>query len=400
MERALRVYALYVPLQRAHFWASIFFLYFSARFDVAEVLALEAVYYSSVVLLEVPSGYLSDRVGRVPTLRISAAAGVLACLLFLVGGDRFVLFAAAQFSIAVCFSFVSGTDAAWHYDTLVSLGKGEEFAAREARLQRNGLLAKAGSGLVGGAVGVFDLRLAYALSLGAAVLAFATTLRLREPPHEHDAFAAEGFVRQLGACVRELRRPLLAWLFAYVVLQTTLEHVPYEFAQPYVAAVLGESVVSPGRTPLLTGVVTASIAAVGAFAAGLSLGLRRRFGTFGALLCVTALQVGVIGAMASGIHAAVLPLIALRSVHPAVSQVLVRAEVTPRLPRSLRATFLSLQSLVGRLGFSGVLLALGAVAGAAHEADADVLRRVLAVCFVLGAAGLAALLATRRAERA
>ena len=47
-----------------HFWYPIFFLYFLARLPLVQVLQLEAIYYAGVVLLEVPSGWFSDRIGR------------------------------------------------------------------------------------------------------------------------------------------------------------------------------------------------------------------------------------------------------------------------------------------------------------------------------------------------
>ena len=72
LERNLRLYSLYVPLSRFYFTAPVFFLYFSERFPIDRVLQLEALYYFAVVALEVPSGYLSDRLSRSAVLRTSA----------------------------------------------------------------------------------------------------------------------------------------------------------------------------------------------------------------------------------------------------------------------------------------------------------------------------------------
>ena len=62
LERNLRIYAVYAPLTNALFWAPVFFLFFSERFPIERVLQLQSIYYVTVVLLEVPSGYFSDRV--------------------------------------------------------------------------------------------------------------------------------------------------------------------------------------------------------------------------------------------------------------------------------------------------------------------------------------------------
>ncbi len=259
--RNLTIWRYAAPLGQAFFWAPIFFLYWNSILSVERVLQLEAIYYFAVVLLEVPSGYFSDRVGRIATLRLSSVFGVLAyCLFFF--GDSFGTFVVAQACLATHFSFRSGTDTAWHYDLLEELGLEDEFAAREARLARTSFWVRSVCALVGGVVGTFALSGGYALSCAAAavvaVLMFASQ---EQAPTESDR--AGSFVRQLGLSISRLANPWLAWLFAYVVLQTTLEHVPYEFAQPYIAAVLGSVGADVAQTPMATGVILAFVALIG-----------------------------------------------------------------------------------------------------------------------------------------
>jgi len=399
LERNLRLYSLYVPLSRFYFTAPVFFLYFSERFPIDRVLQLEALYYFAVVALEVPSGYLSDRLSRSAVLRTSALAAVIAAGLFLFGGDEFALFAAAQIAIAISYSFASGTDTAYHYDTLVGLGRENEYASREATLVRNGLLATAAAALCGGLVGALDLRFAYALSLAAGLVTALVTLGFGEPPRVSSESHPNGPVAQLRECTQQLRRPVLAWLFVYVLLQISLEHVPYEFLQPYVALVLGEEAGSVERTPIVVGFLAAVVAVLGSLAAAGSVRLRRALGVAGALLAVTALQAVLICVMGAVVHIAVIPLLLLRSVYPAVSNVLVRAEITPRVPQHLRATYLSIHSLGGRLGFSALLLSLSVLAGEGEWADAETLSTLLRGCALLAVFGLIALTLSRRALR-
>ena len=59
--------------------------------------------------------------------------------------------------------------------------------------------------------------------------------------------------------------------------------------------------------------------------------------------------------MAAGVHPALLPLVALRSVPTALSGPILAAMIHPRLPSQVRATWLSIQSLAGRLSFAAVL---------------------------------------------
>jgi predicted MFS family arabinose efflux permease len=356
------------------------------------VLGLASLYYAAVVVLEVPSGYLSDRMGRIPTLRLSAGAAVAAYACFVFGAS-FPVFGLAQVLLAISFSFASGTDVSFHYDTLQGLEREESFAVREAHIRSRGLLATSAAAVAGGGVGMIDLRFAYVLSLICAIAMGVVVVLMREPPR--DCARQPGrIVDQLADCARQLRRPMLGWLFAYVVLQTTLEHVPYEFIQPYLAAVLGEPATSVRETPLASGVVTALVAGIAAIAAGGSVWLRDRFGLGRVLLAVTALQGFIIAVMGWLFHPLVIPLILLRSCHPAISGVLVHAAIAPRIPQLQRATYLSIHSLAGRLGYAVVLLGLARLGEGAPN-DPGTLASMLQWCTALAIVGWIALALTR-----
>ena len=70
MSRNARPYPWYALTSNAYFWTPMFVLYFLEHMSLADVLRLEAIDDIAVVVLEVPSGYFSDRIGRQPTLLI------------------------------------------------------------------------------------------------------------------------------------------------------------------------------------------------------------------------------------------------------------------------------------------------------------------------------------------
>lgn len=399
LERNLRLYPWHQLAAETLFWGPIFFLFLSERFPVDQVLQLSAIYYVSVVALEVPSGYFSDRISRVVTLRISNVAMAGAYALFVLGAPSFPVFALAEITLALGFAFRSGTDTSFHFDTLAALDRDAEFGEREAWVNRNSYLAIAGSAVVGGAVALVDLRLAYAVQVLFSVLALGIALSLSEPPRHEDGFAHPSFFHQLRECARFAAKPYLAWVFAFMILMTTTAHIPWEFAQPYVAAVLGESVQSVERTPLATGLLHAVIAVVGAVAAARSIRLRDRLGVGGVLMAVTALQAILIIGMALVVHPVVALLLVTRSVQPAVSHVVVSAAIVPRVPQAQRATYQSLHSFAGRLGFAGVLYALSGLSGPSGVADPQAIGTMLRAAAVLTVVGLGLLLVTRGALR-
>ena len=401
LDRNAALYPLYQVLFNAYFWLPVFFLYFSEHLPLGRVLQLEAIYYATVVVLEVPSGYLSDTFGRRRTLLISSAALIASYVLFFFGPqltDRtFEVFALAEICLAAGIAFNSGTDTALHFDTLSALGRAGEYASREASAHRYALLGGAVAALVGGAAAAWQLRLAYGLSLLAALGLVAVAALFTEPGHV-DETPQRGFLSQIGSCLGQLSNRSLVWLLGFAVLMIVINHVPYMFYQPYIDLLVDKRDIHlPGKgSPLVTGLVTAAAMILASGAVARSIRIRDRIGLAPTLLLATLLQVVIMGAMGLLLHEVVLVLILLRSVPAALMQPPLRAAITPQLPRSLRATYLSLQSLAGRLAFSGalLLLSLGLEPGAKPEWPA--LSSMSLVCSGVGAAGLLVLAATAR----
>ncbi|MDJ0839826.1 MAG: MFS transporter [Acidobacteriota bacterium] len=383
--RNLRLYPLYALAFNCYAWTPVFFLYFSQNLPLAAVLRLEALYYAAVVLLEVPSGYFSDRVGRKATLLISSTAMCLSYALFTLGGS-FEVFAAAQVLLAVGISFNSGTDVSFHYDSLAELGRAGEFGAREARITRNNLFANGFASFAGGAVALFALRYAYALSFATALVGLVVALFFKEPGRDHRQRAA-GFLTQLGRCLACLRNPLLAWLFFYCVGMIILDHIPYELYQPYLD-LLGERAawLPQEGTPLTAGLVMAVSLFLGAPVAGYSIRLRDKLGLKPALLSATLMQTVVIASMGWFLHPLVVALILLRNVPAALKTAPLNAAIAPRVDTSLRATYLSLQSLVGRLSFSITLAGLSLMFAPGDHPDWPALSRISQTSTVIGVA--------------
>ncbi len=378
LTRSVRLYPIYAPLTQAYFWLPVFFLYFNQHMPIEQVLRLEAIYYVAVVILEVPSGYLSDTLGRRLTLLISAVSAIFAYALFFLG-DSFDVFVLAQIGLAASMAFRSGTDTSFHYDLLKCLGREDAYPQREARITRNVFIASAGAALLGGVVSIYALRVAYGLSLLAACVAFVLVLLFAEPDRESSsARQASGFFSQIRACFAYLGQPVLGWLMLFSVFMTVINHIPYEFYQPYIQLLGGEA-----STPLLTGLHTALTMGIAAWFARQSIRLRDHLGTRSALMLSAGVQVVLISMMGFFFHPVVALLLAFRSVPRALMIAPLNAATVPRLQQHHRATYLSIQSLIGRLSFSLCLVLLAGVS----EGPDVALSHTLLHCAVFAIAG-------------
>jgi MFS family permease len=388
VERNLRLYPAYQACRHLLFWLPVFYLYFASVLPGAQALLLEALYFGGVVLLEVPSGYLSDRFGRRPTLILAMLASATGCLLF-VCTSSFASFAVAQLCFAAGMAFNSGTDSALLYDSLATLDRGGEVAVREGEAQRLAFATLALASFTGGLLAGVDLRLAYGLSGLGALAGLGVALRFQEPPRTGPP-AAEP-VQQLRDCVGQLKHPVLGWTFLYAVGMTVFDHVPYELFQPYLELLFARHDLGGyAVTPPISGTLVAVMMLVASWFSGQAVWVGRRLGLIQALVLTVALQGIVITVMAIWLHPLVAALMIFRNVPAALRRPLLAGAIQPRLRSGLRATYFSMQSLAGRLAFSGALaLASWSVLGTAGELDAGSLAALLRI---FGVAALAQLL--------
>ncbi len=358
MQRNLRLYPWYVGLFHAYFWLPIYFLFFNSKLDLSDVLYLESIYFFSVVILEVPSGWFSDTFGRKHTLVTAAIFLCIAYALFLIA-DSFEFFAVAQVFLAGGIAFNSGTDTSLLLETTQALNEEEIYAAEEAKATKFNFLGTASAGLLGGIAAIPNFRGAYVLSFVGAIVLLWISLRFTEPSQRKKEDRVN-FIAQIFSCFKLLRNTHLLWLSLFAVFMILINHIPYEFYQPYVEELAKEYSVLK-TTPLLTSIHLTITMLFAAWVASQSIKIRDRIGTTSTLLSAGGLQVLMMTIMHFFVNIPAAILTLLRSCPRALMTAPLNAAVAPNVPTSQRATFLSMQSLFGRLGFSLTLATFGAL---------------------------------------
>jgi MFS family permease len=354
----IRRYPWYLFFRDCYFWGPAFFLYFSSIMSLSQVLWLEAVYYLSVAVMEVPSGHISDRLGRKITLVGSSACLAVAYLLFFTG-QGVATFALAQVFLAAGFAAASGTDTAFHYESLGGVNRQGDYATLEGRALGFSLRAGAIGALAGGLMAAGQLRWIYAASFAAALVSLVIAVGFTEP---QDRDRPERMPISMGKQVSGLMGKALSGRFRfftlYFIAMTILIHFPYEFYQPYMANVM-EGLGRPVQmTPGVTGAHLALTMLMASLFTGVAGRIRHRCEIRRVLLGSALFQAVLICFMALAVHPLVAVMLVFRTVSRALSTPLVNAELSPLLEPHERSTYLSLLSLLGRLGYGIVLLVL------------------------------------------
>lgn len=387
MQRNIALYPWFKFVQQLLFWQATWFLYFEARLSAAEAILLYVVADLATTALEVPSGYMSDRLGRRKTLLAAAIAYLLATALLVVG-DGFAQFALANVLLGAAWAFASGTDSSLLFQSLRAEGRASEVEAQELKAWRFSFAALALSALIGGALALYGERLPYIATLAAALGLLVLTALLREPP----ASPQLGHRDNLRAIGASLGHPTLLWILCLWLATYAFSHIPFVFGQPYIR----EAMTAAGyaaETPLVSGLVTFLMMTLSLAVSLIAPALRRALGLAAILLLALGIQVGLTAALALSNNLFVIALLLLRMVPDSLSTAFMLARIQPLLPDTVRATYLSLQSLAGRMAFSAALTlaALYAPADAAIAyADMQVILTAFTALGVVLLIGLAA----------
>lgn len=368
MARNVAIYPWFKFAWSLLFWQAIWFLYFQEAVSPAAAIALYAVYDISVTLLEVPLGVLSDRMGRKKTL-VSAAVAAAVGSALLAMGDSFAVFALGQAFIGAGAAFASGTDSATLYESLAASGRAEEVEAQETRALQFSLWGFSLSALAGGAVALWSFEATFWAAAVAMIGAGVLALCLTEPPKRLNS---EQPLAQLPAMRQALTQPVLRWIFVLSVAMYGFSHLPFVFGQPFIDTALGQ-IGMGAETPLVSGGVTAVMMGLSAVASLFALKLKGRIGLTNILLLAFGMQIGLIAVLTWTQSWLAIAVLFLRIVPDALSHPFKMGRIQPLLRDEVRATYVSVQSLAGKLAFSvSLLMAAGAASDVAALPYSDI----------------------------
>lgn len=390
MRRNIDLYPWFKFVQQLLFWQATWFLYFESQLSAAEAVLLYVVADLATTVLEVPSGYMSDRLGRRKTLLAAAVSYVLATGLLVVG-DGFAQFALANVLLGAAWAFASGTDSALLFESLKAEDRTSEVEAMEMKAWRFSFAGLALSALTGGLLALFDPTLPYVATAVAALGLLVLTTLLREPPPAPAADHRET-LRAIGA---SLGQKTLLWLFCLSLASYAFSHIPFVFGQPFIREAMAAAGYAD-QTPLVSGAVSFLMMVLSIAVSLVAVPLRRAIGLPGVLMLAFGMQVALTAALAVSNSLVVIALLLLRMVPDSLSSAFLLARIQPLLSDTIRATYLSLQSLAGRIVFSASLsLAALYMPGDAALAYGDL--QVILTCFSgVGVVVLAALWASAR----
>ncbi|MBU3191607.1 MFS transporter [Clostridium bowmanii] len=148
-----------------------------------EIMVLQSISAIAVVLFEVPTGAMADKIGRKESILIGAFLWAIS-LGFYVVGKSFTMFILAEVIFSLGATFKSGADNALIYDSLKVMGREKEFQSIEGKARSFALYAQAVGSIIAGFVYEVNKNLPFLISVVFMLVTIIITLRFKDPPIE------------------------------------------------------------------------------------------------------------------------------------------------------------------------------------------------------------------------
>lgn len=311
--------------------------------SLSQILLLQGIFAVAMVVMEYPSGYISDRVGYRAALTAASLLGIAGWGYYTVA-TSFQDVLIAEILLGISTSFISGTDSALLYESLKETREEASYSRCEGRSTFFGQTGEAAGALFAGVLFARHPFAPFILQVLIWVLALALTRGLTEPRREQRHFG--GHLKEALASARfvfiENRRLRMTILLSIVLGLSSF--YPVWLIQPYMRE-CGVSLASFGP-------VWAGANMIVALCAVLSHRIRSFLGDRGMILLLVLLVWG--GYLGLGLAVGVWGflcyylLTAMRGMRGPFLLHLTQAEI----PSATRAGMLSLQSLCFRLLFA------------------------------------------------
>ncbi|MDD5738838.1 MAG: MFS transporter [Candidatus Pacebacteria bacterium] len=163
------------------FFAPVAIIYFQkVTGSFALGMSIFSVAYVSSAIFEVPTGVVSDFLGRKKTTILGAACSAICIALYAVGISYWVLFLGALFQ-GLSRAFYSGNNDALLMDTLKETGQEKEYHSHLGKISSMFQIALAGAAIIGSLMASKSFALVMWASVVPQVCAFIVALKIKEP---------------------------------------------------------------------------------------------------------------------------------------------------------------------------------------------------------------------------
>lgn len=311
---------------------------------------LESIFHGTSLLCEIPSGMLADRFSYKTNLYLARLASIVSSILILFGQGNFWIYALAMMVSAWSYNFDSGTSNAFLYDSAVEAGQKDRYLQISSFLSGVAEVTRTLGTVVAGFFIHGALAWTYLIAIGLSFLSIILIYFMKEPMakrEKNEVLTFKMIVQQVRKEWQE-KPVLFYWMLTYQLVGT-LMCMFYFYYQQKISDLAGWQV----SLVMLIGSGLNLIAVYVASQIGKKWNSNRVFPTLVALTGLALLLVF------SGTPFAFLLVYLLTNTLYAVYQPIYFNDLQGYLPSSVRATMLSINSILFSLSMIVIFPLIG-----------------------------------------
>lgn len=310
--------------------------------SLTQILLLQGIFSVAMVIMEYPSGYLSDRIGYRSALNFASLLGIIGWG-FYSFADSFTEVLVAEIILGISLSFISGTDSALLYESLKAEAEEHHYARHEGRMNGLGQIGEACGAIFAGLLYAAAPLLPFMIQVVVWVLALLLTRTLIEPQRKLKSPTSHFVEAWLSTRYALLENRRLRYTIFLNLVLGMASFYPIWLIQPYM---------QDGGVPLVwfgsiwaVANLCVALFALASYRSHLKLGDRRMVVLFILLIVTGYLGLGLYGGLWGFLFYYLLT--SMRGLRGPMLLNYAQQEI----PSANRAGILSLQSLVFRLSF-------------------------------------------------
>jgi MFS family permease len=196
-----------------------------------QIFLLESVIAATIVILELPSGYFADRLGRKNSMFIGV---ILSCLAYFIYSldCNFNSLLFANLIMGAGYSFISGADSAIAYESFKAIKLERKYLKYESRVISSSAISQVLASFIGGALGAMSLHYATIGQFVIYLFMIPCVVLLCEPPHskEIQIHSLKVFIQKTKKILA--KRNNTFWLILYFTVTGNMTHTLIWITQP------------------------------------------------------------------------------------------------------------------------------------------------------------------------
>lgn len=225
------MFALFLPY--------IVFYYQTLGFSLGQIAILQSVMAITLFIVEIPSGYITDRFGRKNSMIISVIFQI-SSLSILYLSNLFFMFIIAHVLLGLSRAFLSGSDSAFLYDSLINIKREKEYKKIEGRAHFFGEIGVILASLLAILVIEFGLKETILVTIFVQLIVFLVVISFVEPKimnkiAEYESIRKE--FKSIGNIIKKsFNNKKLMFIFTYSFIIFGISNTIFVMSQPYFKA--------------------------------------------------------------------------------------------------------------------------------------------------------------------